>query len=173
MIKCATCKFSVSNKMRHSLIKNMCPACGAALIGEFHMQRLSLIKEKLSNQEFSTKLNQQDIFDISLFIMSEFFPSSPARVTAKDIEESGLDLSASKAEDIEEIREQVRREVLMSSEDSEIESEEDVEEEYEYGEEPILADQKSELDLKVAKLKRIYNEAPRLNKSGISVRRIT
>jgi hypothetical protein len=182
MINCAACKFEVSNKMRHALTKNMCPACGSALLGDFHMQRLGTIREKISLQEFSRGLDQSVIFDMSLFIMSEFFPSTPNRAVAaiaSEIEDQASDL------DLEKIREQVRRDALARSSarkrpelDTEVEESEELDEyesgedESEYGE-PDIPLPKSEQDLKVAKLKRLYNESPTLRKGGVSVRRIT
>lgn len=181
MISCAICKFEVSNKMRHALSKNMCPACGSALLGDFHMQRLNMIKEKISTQDFAKSIDQSIVFDLSLFIMSEFFPSSPNR--AATLEESASDAGDS-ISDLEKIREQVRRDALASakispSRKSNIDSPFDEMNESEdtdydpdivdtYGDAP-----KTEQDLKVAKLKRIYSESPTLNKSGVSVRRVT
>lgn len=178
MIACATCKFEVSNKMRHALTKNMCPACGSALLGDFHMQRLSSIREKLLAQEFCRQIDQSLIFDISMFIMSEFFPSKPQRTPISEVEDTQED------EDISSIREQVRREILSKAsideeldDHSEVEEDEPEEDEADddidmeirsSGSKPV-----SDQDLKVAKLKRIYNESPTLRKTGVSVRRIT
>jgi len=185
MISCAICKFEVSNKMRHALSKNMCPACGHALLGDFHMQRLNMIKEKLSTQEFSKSLEQSIIFDLSLFIMSEFFPSNPNRSVVLEGTASDSDDSIS---DLEKIREQVRRDALASAKvrvsgrpvadsafggmDDSAGNDYDSEDEEVYDEADIPAP-KTEQDLKVAKLKRIYSESPTLNKSGVSVRRVT
>lgn len=196
MINCSVCKFEVSNKMRHALTKNMCPACGAALLGDFHMQRLNMIREKISVQDFSRNLEQSIIFDMSLFIMSEFFPSSPNRAASLDVVESREPDSES---DLEKIREQVRRDAMASARsqvsktsvidrafedfkesledpndfaDSEDLDESELDESDKYGE-PDIPLPKSEQDLKVAKLKRLYNESPTLRKGGVSVRRIT
>jgi len=184
MISCAICKFEVSNKMRHALLKNMCPACGHALLGDFHMQRLNMIKQKISAQEFSGSIDQSIIFELSLFIMSEFFPSNPNRAVTSEDAVSESDDSTS---DLEKIRDQVRRDALASAKikpakvininsafedmDDSADADYDSEDDNPYDESDIPTP-KTEQDLKVAKLKRIYNDSPNLNKSGISVRRV-
>lgn len=194
MINCAACKFEVSNKMRHALTKNMCPACGSALLGDFHMQRLNMIKEKISLQDFSRGLDSSVIFDMSLFIMSEFFPSNPNRVAAAAVQTAVHGLASESedsdgAEELERIREQVRRDALTAGKrrvtqktdevlDDDLGEESSDEEEVEYDDgflfnESDIPPVKSEQDLKVAKLKRLYNESPTLRKSGVSVRRVT
>ncbi len=74
MIVCKNCEFEVNTSMRHSLMKNCCPSCGSALLGDLHSRRLDLMKQRILEQEFSQELNNELIFDLSLFIMSEFFP---------------------------------------------------------------------------------------------------
>jgi len=189
MINCSVCKFKVSNEMRHALTKNMCPACGAALLGDFHMQRLNMIKEKIMGQGFSLDLKQSIIFDISLFIMTEFFQSSPNRASAAEevYADAARNLGSPVSEDdynLEIIREQVRRDAvlanknkspaaILSSEDDESLVDDDLDsfedDSFEDTDAPIP---RSEQDLKVAKLKRLYNESPTLIKSGVSVRRV-
>ncbi len=169
--------------MRHALTKNMCPACGAALLGDFHMQRLGTIRDKISAQDFSRGLDQSVLFDMSLFIMSEFFPSNPNRAVSVGISEVEEEESES---DLEKIREQVRRDALALSrsnappasvldtefDESEDSDEYESDEDSQYGE-PDIPLSRSSQDLKVAKLKRLYNESPTLRKSGVSVRRVT
>jgi len=176
MINCSICAFEVSNKMRHALTKNMCPACGSALFGDFHMQRLNMIRDKISAQDFSLKMDKALIFDISLFIMSEFFNSSPNRAAsaglvkefAEEAEIESGDIENLDKNDLLSIRDQVRREVSDMSETLD-----DLPSDSENYNEDILLTPKSEQDLKVAKLKRIYNESTIARKSGTSVRRIT
>jgi len=190
MINCATCKFKVSNEMRHALTKNMCPACGAALLGDFHMQRLNMIKEKIMAQGFSLDLKQSIIFDISLFIMTEFFQSSPNRASAAEevYADAARNLGSPESEEdynLQMIREQVRRDAVLANknkssaaiisdeddeslmDDNDLDSFED--DSFEDTDAPIP---RSAQDLKVAKLKRLYNESPTLAKSGASVRRV-
>lgn len=194
MINCAVCKFEVSNKMRHALTKNMCPACGSALLGDFHMQRLNMIKEKISLQDFSRGLELSVIFDMSLFIMSEFFPSSPNRAATGVMQATVHSLTnesedSDGAKELERIREQVRRDALIAGNrrvfqktdellDNDLDEESSNNEEVEYDDgflfnESDIPAPKSEQDLKVAKLKRLYSESPTLTKSGVSVRRVT
>ena len=167
MIDCRKCKFSVQQSMRHALLNNCCPACGSALLGEVHSRRLSLFKNKLSNQAFSSKLDSNDIFDIALFMLVEFFPPSlevENKEASESEEESGEErvarVSAEVAEhekeeeyseSYEDIRNQVRMEMINSSEE-------------------ISAEEMDE-DLRIQRLKRIAKEN-RINKSGTTVRRL-
>jgi len=167
MIDCRKCKFSVQQSMRHALSNNCCPACGSALLGEVHSRRLSLFKNKLSNQAFSSKLDGDDIFDIALFMLVEFFPPS-LDVEKKDVsepeEESGEEkvarVSAEVAkrekeeedsESYEDIRDQVRMEMVNSAEE--------------------LSAEEMDEDLRIQRLKRIAKEN-QINKPGAVVRRV-
>jgi len=161
MINCRNCKFEVIANMRHSLVKNCCPACGSALLGEVHSRRLSLFKQKLTNQAFSEKLNNDDIFDIALFMLIEFFPLDLEKKEAvsSDIESDDAEPSTSEdkedlsqEETYDEIREQVRNEILRKNE------------------EIILDD--LDVDLKIQRLKRIAKESGVRN-PGAVVRRIS
>lgn len=167
MIDCRKCKFSVQQSMRHALSNNCCPACGSALLGEVHSRRLSLFKNKLSNQAFSSKLDSDDIFDIALFMLVEFFPPSldVENKEASESEEESREEKVARAsaevaehekeeeysESYEDIRDQVRMEMLNSSEE-------------------ISAEEMDE-DLRIQRLKRIAKEN-RINKSGTTVRRL-
>ena len=157
MIFCKNCEFEVNNSMRHSLMRNCCPSCGAALLGDVYMRRLELLKQRILEQEFSNGLDNDLIFDLSLFMLSEFFPSKPV---VKDVEEyaeeSGEEsaeepvvMEAALEENYESIREEVRSEML-SQIDNELEE--------------------SSEDLKVARLKRIAKET-KGRTPGVVVRR--
>lgn len=179
MINCSICKFEVSTVMRHALTKNMCPACGSALLGDFHMQRLNLIKEKVSSQSFSKELSHSVIFDLSMFIMSEFFNSSPNRAESHIENDNTKD-----EEDLLSIREQIKKDIFKDNfpaEDYDGESE-DYDGESEESEDPELREiiaalssggNDRETDLKNAKLKRLHNESQIIKKDRISVRRIS
>lgn len=163
MIECRSCKFAVKQNMRHALSNNCCPACGSALLGDLHKRRLDLFKNKLTNQHFARNLDSNDIFDIALFMLVEFFPptapgqkeDAPEGQTADEAVE---DTSASESppeesppeESYEDIRSQVRDEMVKSSESI---SAEDIDE-----------------DLRIQRLKRIAKEN-RL-KTGAAVRRV-
>tara|TARA_B100001094_G_scaffold333399_1_gene411495 strand:- start:17297 stop:17779 length:483 start_codon:yes stop_codon:yes gene_type:complete len=158
MIECRSCKFTVKQNMRHALSNNCCPACGSALLGDLHKRRLDLFKNKLTNQHFARNLDSNDIFDIALFMLVEFFPptapeqkeDAPEGQTADEAVE---DTSASESppeESYEDVRSQVRDEMVKSSETI---SAEDIDE-----------------DLRIQRLKRIAKEN-RL-KTGAAVRRV-
>ena len=155
MIDCKACGFSVNPAMRHSLVRNCCPSCGGALFGDSHKRRLDLFKQRLSGQEFAQSLSDSMIFDIALFMLVEFFPPEEKPAPSVD-EESGLsdgeeEGSAAEEDSYEKIRDAVRSEVMADVESENIDS---------------------DLDMKVARLKRIAKEKPVRN-TGPSVRRIT
>lgn len=162
MIECRNCDFSVQQGMRHALSNNCCPACGGALLGELHKRRLDLFKHKLANQHFSKKLDSNDIFDIALFMLVEFFPPTKPdpQLEVRESEDASnevdpeLDESADEQEadeSYEDIREQIRAEVLNSTED--------------------ITPEEMDEDLRIQRLKRIAKEN-RINKSGAIVRRV-
>jgi hypothetical protein len=157
--------------MRHSLVKNFCPACGGALLGELHSRRLALFRQKLANQPFSEKLLGEDLFDIALFMLVEFFPpdagpksdgqgedadeaAQEASGGAPDEDEGPESAVVEKAaeETYEEIRAQVRKEVLEKDED--------------------LSPEDLDSSLKVSRLKRIAKESGVRN-AGTVVRRLS
>jgi len=162
MIVCKNCEFNVDNSMRHSLVKNCCPCCGSALLGDLHTRRLGLMKQRILEQEFSQQLNNDLIFDISLFMMSEFFPVN-------------IDVVNNDEEVVDE--EVVDEEVV----DEEVVDEEVVDEDYDSIREEIRSEaltkidgfpEDSDADLKVARLKRIAKESkPRA--PGPLVRRVS
>jgi len=169
MITCKRCEFEVVETMRHSLVKNCCPSCGAALFGDLHMQRLRLLKSRILEQSFSQELNEDLIFDITLFMLTEFFPTRSEEASSDDVQEfqEGSALSDGEGEieefedaagqgqgdedDYDSIRDEVRNEML-SKMDEEAEG--------------------ADLDLKVARLKRIAKEKA-VAGTGPTVRRVT
>lgn len=166
MITCKRCTFEVVETMRHSLIKNCCPSCGSALLGDLHMQRLRLLKQRVMEQSFSQELDEALVFDITLFMLTEFFPDRSTDedqeveeevfddqdndVNKEVVEELSMDMEPAE-EDYESIRSEVRSEML-SKIDVDIEN--------------------SDLDMKVARLKRIAKEKA-VAGTGPSVRRVT
>ena len=172
MMNCRNCNFEVQHSMRHSLIKNCCPACGGALLGNLHSRRLDLLRQKLSNQPFSEKLVADDLFDIALFMLIEFFPpdvvakapseegepgaegAEPQATEATEAKEGPPAASTEAAateESYEDIREQVRKEILKKNKD--------------------LLPEALDADLKIERLKRLAKESG-VRSPGASVRRL-
>lgn len=158
MIECRKCSFTVKQNMRHALSNNCCPACGGALLGELHKRRLDLFKTKLANQHFARNLDSNDIFDIALFMLVEFFPptvpeqkeDTPEEQASEETAEETVTPQNSSDESYEDIRNQVRKEIAESAD-------------------TISADDIDE-DLRIQRLKRIAKEN-RL-KTGAIVRRV-
>jgi len=154
MIVCKNCEFEVNTSMRHSLMKNCCPSCGSALLGDLHSRRLDLMKQRILEQEFSQELSNELIFDLSLFIMSEFFPVNTEATNEEEpipIDESLVAAEEFKEESYDNIREEIRSEAITDMED---------------------ALENADEDLKVARLKRIAKES-KVKNSGPTVRRVS
>jgi predicted Mrr-cat superfamily restriction endonuclease len=158
MITCKNCEFEINSAMRHALVKNCCPCCGSALLGDIHIQRMELLKRRILEQEFSQGLNNDLVFDISLFLLTEFFPIQTKEVVDES-EESVVEgvegvseafEDAPQEEEYTSIRDEVRGEILAKMDD---ESED------------------ADLDLKVARLKRIAKEKA-VSGTGAAVRRV-
>ena len=161
MINCRQCDFLIKNSMRHSLINNCCPACGAAVLGETHTQRMRMFKQRLLQQEFAQSLSDDLVFDITLFMLLEFSPIKPEKDDASEgtgaddaSEGTGADDAADTEEaaelEYEKIRDEIREEVLSRPEESEGDLDE---------------------DLKIARLKRLAKEGT-ARRPGASVRRL-
>tara|TARA_B100000131_G_scaffold322863_1_gene378450 strand:- start:4703 stop:5188 length:486 start_codon:yes stop_codon:yes gene_type:complete len=158
MIICKQCGFEVNSTMRHSLTKNTCPSCGGVLLGDLHTRRMNILKQKLMEQDFASELNSDLIFDISMFMLTEFFPSKPGASSDSEADEEGsLEDGVLEVEDLlvedkgfSEIREEIRSQVFTEIEDE---------------------DYNEEVDMKVARLKRIAKESTVLRKPGVTVRR--
>lgn len=159
MIDCKACGFVVNPAMRHSLVRNCCPSCGGALFGDMHKRRLDLFKQRLSGQEFAQALSDSLIFDIALFMLTEFCPTEDK---TEDKPDSLIEEGEAAAEnegpqsDVEEdsyekIRDAVRSEIMSDLDPENIDS---------------------DLDMKVARLKRIAKEKP-IRNTGPAVRRVT
>jgi hypothetical protein len=154
MINCRKCSFVVDAGMRHSLVKNCCPSCGSALLGDVYARRLDLFKQRVLEQEFSHGLDDDKIFDVALFMLTEFFPVSNDNEGEQE-EGEPLDEGEPSADlkeiSYEDIRSEVRTEVLSDLD-----------------EDPESLD----LDLKVARLKRLAKEKSVRN-TGPAVRRLS
>lgn len=153
MIDCRKCGFSIKASMRHALVENCCPACGSAIMGDTHTQRMRLMKQRLMSQEFSQALSDELIFDISLFMLLEFTPISSGDdedSESTEAQENQENFTTEDSDDYEKIRDEIREEVMAKAPDSPEELEE---------------------DLKIARLKRLAKES-KIKKSGTAVRRI-
>ena len=149
MINCRQCDFLIKNSMRHALINNCCPACGAAVLGETHTQRMRMFKQRLLQQEFAQNLSDDLVFDITLFMILEFSPIKPEKDDDSEDTNTG-DTAEVVEDDYEKIRNEIREEVLSRPED--------------------LGEDLDE-DLKIARLKRLAKDGA-IKRPGASVRRL-
>jgi len=153
---CKGCNHEVSSDMRYCLMRNVCPSCGDALFKDSEVQRISLIKSKILGQGFAQEFSEEDVFDISIFILSEF---SHEDTVYK--EEVGADNPNSDNASLEDIRAEVVSE-LGSEALSELDNNDD---------DDVLSELEDE-ELRIARLKRIAKETPALKKGGAVVRRV-
>ena len=160
MIDCRNCNFVVSQNMGHALMSNFCPSCGSALLGDVHKSRLNIFKQKLANQGFAEKLSTEDIFDIALFMLVEFFPPTIGEETVEDESEDSeeettpdesVQAHEEQDEDYEAIRSKIREEMLKSQ--------------------PEAAEASLDEDLKIERLKRLAKESA-IKPSRTVVRRV-
>lgn len=70
-MQCKSCGFSVPQNLKFAIMKNFCPQCGNKLFSEREMNHLATIQNRVGAQEFSKKLTEQQIYDISLFLYNE------------------------------------------------------------------------------------------------------
>jgi hypothetical protein len=99
----------------------------------------------------ASKLDDSEVFMLSLFIMENFTKNenSPSVEKEASLEENAeFDV----IENIEDIRDEVKKEVLSSSQAED------------YGE---------DIDQKVQRLKRVHKSSPTLKKTGASVKRLS
>lgn len=71
MIQCKKCGFSVSEMMKHALMKNSCPACGFGLFSSESLNIIASLQQKISSQKFASNFSEKVIYDISLFFFNE------------------------------------------------------------------------------------------------------
>ena len=130
-------------------------------MGDLHVGRLDIFRQKIINQEFSENLKPDDIFDIALFMLMEFSPPTPAKAVGATVAASEPDAglpdgqdgqpAEGPAESYEAIRGEIRKE---AEERLESLSEEDI-----------------EADLKVQRLRRLAKDAS-VKSSKTTVRRV-
>ena len=71
MIQCNGCGFSVNELMKFALMNNVCPSCGGALFSNRDSNLINMVQSKLASERFSSKLTDELIYDISLFVFNE------------------------------------------------------------------------------------------------------
>lgn len=148
-MKCSNCSVEINTKFKYSISKNMCPACGSKLMDEERHSMLNYVISSLSDQDFSKKVDQSIITEISMFIFDEF-------LDINDVEEESYEEEVDKIEESKKLVEEYPQdEDLFGSAEN---LNEDIEE-------------------KAARLKARYlNDQKKLSagkKTGVSVRRVS
>tara|TARA_B100000131_G_scaffold319922_1_gene366814 strand:- start:686 stop:1198 length:513 start_codon:yes stop_codon:yes gene_type:complete len=166
--------------MKYSLVNNVCPVCGAALLGDTEIQAVKGVGNDIRFEEFSKSLSDILIYDISLFIYSKYLKVTSTKNDVDDgvelaganSEESVVDPSGSgdadgdtmrsfedaRDEDLESLRDSVRSEALSGQlDDSGLEA---------------FSRADEDDDHKVARLKRLAREARLSAKTGTKVNRV-
>tara|TARA_B100001094_G_C17595018_1_gene513767 strand:- start:19 stop:480 length:462 start_codon:yes stop_codon:yes gene_type:complete len=151
MINCKKCNFIVNGNLSFAIRQNFCPSCGSSLLDNNELKSISFITNKLVINNIASKLDDSEVFMLSLFIMENFIKNenSPSVEKEASLEENAeFDV----IENIEDIRDEVKKEVLSSSQAED------------YGE---------DIDQKVQRLKRVHKSSPTLKKTGASVKRLS
>lgn len=185
MLNCSKCNFKISRKMKHAVRSNICPSCGHALLGEFHKIRMKEITSKLNSLEFvsvSVKKESLDdfLFDMSLFIMNEYFPSKVAPGAGDDVIETGeVDIREQVLQDMEnELKGKLPYDISVDNnfEDDELEeelSDEEFEEKfYSAPPKPSKKDGKDDILSRLQTSKARMTGEKISSKSGTIVRRV-
>lgn len=132
MIKCEKCNFTITESMRYSLMKNLCPSCGSALFSSRDNDLIRNIESRLVSKSFAKNITEESIIDISMFIFGEIKygigkaiidEAVSVKLSASDIPESESQVSSDRYNDDDGIsthadhtvfnEEQIRREVEL------------------------------------------------------------
>lgn len=70
-MQCKNCGFLVPQNLKFAIMKNFCPQCGEKLLTDKEVNHISRIQSRVLKQEFSSELDEQEVYDISLFIYNE------------------------------------------------------------------------------------------------------
>lgn len=148
MINCKKCNFIVNGNLSFAIKQNFCPSCGSHLLENKELKDISSISNKLIINNIASKLDDGELFLLSLFIMENFTKNKESVVSEKRSDEDEMEV----IESLEDIRQEIEREVLSSSKSEDIDE---------------------ELEDKVERLKKIHKAAPSLDKRGAAVRRLS
>lgn len=104
-------------------MKNSCPSCGANLFTQEEMNDLSLLGDRVMNQDFGSEFDELKAFDAALFILNEIKNGVGQKYLQKIIKESSGEANSvseetvefSEDDDLAKIREEVEKEVLGES----------------------------------------------------------
>ena len=151
MINCKKCNFIVNGNLSFAIRQNFCPSCGASLLDNNELKSVSSITNKLVINNIASKLDDSEVFMLSLFIMENFVKNTEDSSAKKEIKsEDSAEFDV--IENIEDIRGEVEREALSSSQSE---------------------DFNEDLDQKIQRLKRVHKSSPTLKKTGASVKRLS
>ena len=163
MYKCLNCGFSLTSKMKHSIIKNMCPACGSKILYDDTINLCKKEIEEMSNNEFMRGIDKYMLQIISLYVVNKLKEGNKDDKKKHDtseliVEDSKIEVAEDNyvieesTGDLEDIRKQVENQVLKENN--------------------VLFEEEDEISSKVERLKEIAKNNA-LNKSGVQVRRVS
>ncbi len=72
MIQCKNCGFQVNELMKFALMQNICPSCGKSLFSNADSNLISTFQSKILSERFSSKLTEELVYDIAMFMFNEF-----------------------------------------------------------------------------------------------------
>ncbi len=151
MISCKKCNFIVNGNLSFAIRQNFCPSCGSSLLDNNELKGISSISNKLIINNIVSKLEDSEVFLLSLFIMENFTKTESLSENSERVmsdENAEFDV----IENIEDVRAEVEKEALSTS---------------------TVADIDEDLDQKIQRLKRVHKSSPTLGKTGASVKRLS
>jgi hypothetical protein len=166
--------------MKFALMKNICPSCGAPLFSQREEADINAIQNRVVNQEFASKLDETQVYDISLFIFSELTNGIGQLFIQREIEKlpkgtikedaEGAEGGEEIDEDLEDIRRKVAQEVGADRLPERVPSSDEDFDDFDELEDATFKRPGEDQDDKVRRLKRLA----RMNtkKSGPSVKRL-
>lgn len=124
---CPNCTFSVSGSMRFALQNNVCPSCGSGLFSAQDNSMINLLQARLSNERFASKLTEDLIYDLSMFVFNEIqsLTHHAPHVSHSSITEETSYVEEEELSEEEILRREVERELAEELEELSEETEED------------------------------------------------
>jgi len=157
--------------MKFALMKNVCPSCGSPLFTQKDNNLIATIQSRVASHRFSDSMNEEQIYDVSLFVFNEIKNGVGAIVLQDMISAQKKSSSASAGsesvdtEDIalEDIKKEIEEEYLSELMDENEYLPEDDEEDIR---ESAFGNSDYDIDNKADRLKRIHQS--RKIKEGVN-----
>lgn len=168
-MQCRNCGFLVPQNLKFAIMKNFCPQCGEKLFTDKEMNHISMIQNRVSNQDFSRDMDEQLLYDISLFLYNEFIGGYGRILIDEEIKKLNLvkNESSNEEEDTSDSIEESSYQEELDKVKAQIREEEAARVALDSREKDVDED----VDDKVSRLKKIHKNNPLKSKNPV-VRRL-